>query len=104
MTTALKIESFQRPLELIKKTCSVEELIAQSTENVFHLFGWNDLPKPIKEAIYFDVYNFSTELHLNFNAIDPQRIERKKRVCYWVNQFKAGNCSAETASEMLVSN
>lgn len=104
MTTALKIESFQRPLELITKTCNVEEMITQSTENVFHLFGWNDLPKNIKEAIYSDVYNFSTELHLNFSAIDPIKVERKKRVCYWVNQFKAGNCSAQTAYEMLVVN
>lgn len=102
MATALKIQSYPQPLELIKREVSLEKLIKESTDNLFDLMNWNELPESIKSAIYNDVSGFAAELNLQFTAIHPEQKERKKRVCYWVNQFKAGNCSEETACEMLV--
>jgi hypothetical protein len=102
MATALKIQSYQKPIELIKKEASKEAEILKGTQDVFELLGWNTLPERLQSAVYNDVQSFSNELVYNYSTIDTQIKERKKRIYYWIGQFKAGHCSEDTVVEMLI--
>lgn len=102
MNSALKIQSLPKPIELIKKDPVKETEIESAVKELYSLLGWNTLPERLQRAVYQDVQSFSNELVFNYSSYDVEIRERKKRVHYWIGQYKAGNCTEETAVEMLL--
>ena len=101
MATAYKIQTLPKPFELIKKDESTENELNQLSAEVITLLGWDSLPERIKTTIFNDIRSFSNELMFNYTQINQEIRDRKKRIYYWIGQFKAGNCTEETAVEML---
>lgn len=81
--------------------CRFEEKKKWLEEDLFELFGWSDLPFDLKNAIIVDLAGHREELLGLYSTTDPQVYERRKRVAYWVNCYREGICSLETALQAL---
>lgn len=101
MNTALKIKHLPQPLALIQTPHGFEAHLQETTQELFELLGWNDIPQSIKALIQNDVKDFALEVLVPFTSIAPEKLERKQRIRYWMRQFKAGYCSESTVVEML---
>jgi hypothetical protein len=71
------------------------------TTNVFELFGWNDLPEKLKEAVRTDLNAYRDELLGLYSTCDPAVLNRRKSVSYWIKAYRRGLCSEETAEQAL---
>lgn len=84
--------SKNRGLSPVKSGESGSEL-----NRMFNLMGWANLPDPLKDEIVFDVATFVNELKGNYSTIDPAIDKRRKRVTYWINAYRDGICTLDTA-------
>ncbi len=72
-----------------------------SEADVFALFGWNDLPESLKNAIRLDMEAYRDELLGLYSTCDNGVKSRRKSVSYWVRAFRDGICSEQTATRAL---
>jgi len=92
-TTPLNL--FVAPLlKRIKKESLIEYNEMQQT---FVLMGWGELPDDLKFEIYNDVKFMVQELKGMYSSCDPFVENRRNTVHFWVNSFKDGICTLETA-------
>jgi hypothetical protein len=73
----------------------------QQLEEVFGLMGWGDLPDALKIEIKEDVAAMVNELEGRFSTNDPFVMKRRQSVTYWVDMYRSGVCSMQTAIEAL---
>lgn len=70
-------------------------------QQTFQLMGWGDLPDALKMEIKDDVSAMVKELEGQYSSCDPHVSRRRQRVVHWVNSFRDGICSIDTAIEAL---
>jgi hypothetical protein len=73
----------------------------QHLEEVFRLMGWGDLPDALKIEIKEDVAAMVDELEGRFSTCDPFVMKRRQSVTYWIDMYRSGVCSMQTAVEAL---
>ncbi len=71
--------------------------------DVFALFGWNDLPEQLKDAIRSDLEAYRDELLGLYSTCDNGVKNRRKSVSYWIRAYRDGICSEQTAAAALSS-
>jgi hypothetical protein len=69
--------------------------------DVFHLFGWNDLPDALRNVIRMDMEAYRDELLGLYSTCDESVKNRRKSVSYWIRAYREGICSEETAVSAL---
>lgn len=70
-------------------------------QEIFALMGWEDLPDALKVEIKEDVSSMVDELRGQYSSCDPYVKRRRQSVTYWVNCYKDGICSLNTAIQAL---
>jgi hypothetical protein len=73
----------------------------QKLQEMFELMGWGDLPDALKIEIKDDVAALVGELQGQYSSCDPYVARRRNSVTYWVNCFRDGICSLDTAVRAL---
>lgn len=73
----------------------------QQLEEVFDIMGWGNLPDVLKIEIKDDVVAMVDELEGRYSTCDPFVLNRRERVCYWVDMVQSGVCSLDTAIQAL---
>jgi len=70
-------------------------------QQIFEVMGWGELPDALKIEIKDDVQGMVDELEGRYSSCDPHVHARRKSVVYWVNAYRDGICSLETAIDVL---
>jgi len=73
----------------------------QQMNEMFALMGWEGLPDALKIEIKDDISAMVKELKGQYSTRDPHVERRRRRVVYWVDMFKDGACSKQTAIDAL---
>lgn len=73
----------------------------QKLQDVFQVMGWGGLPDTLKMEIKDDVEAMVRELEGCYSTCDPYVLKRRERVSYWVDAFRDGICSLQTAIDAL---
>lgn len=103
MNTALKLSdsSFsevESPLQKVDTTYQNED---ERLNQIYDALGWGDLPYRLKFQIAPDVVGYYDELIGMYSTCDPFVLARRKRVLYWINNYREGNCTLNTAVQAL---
>ncbi|MCC5926296.1 MAG: hypothetical protein JJU41_07005 [Bacteroidetes bacterium] len=105
MTTAKKLD-YNYPVlrsvdaHLVKKSHRRNPLLIE-TEDIFSLMGWAEIPEKLKLTIAIDMIGFRDEVAGLFSTRNPNVLNRRKRIYYWVNEYLQGNCSLQNAVDAL---
>lgn len=70
-------------------------------EEMFSLIGWADLPEQLKFVIEDDVRGYIEELNGRYSTTCAGVQRRRESVDFWVNSYRDGICSLETALDAL---
>lgn len=68
---------------------------------IYDALGWGDLPYKLKFVIASDVVGYYDELMGLYSTCDPGVIARRKRVAYWIENYRNHIASLETTLEAL---
>lgn len=104
MTTALKLHNQQSNTEtpvVLHKIDNALEAEDERLNQIYEAMGWGDLPYRLKFEIALDIVGFYDELTGLYSTRDPFVLARRKRVLYWINNYRSGNCTLETAVSAL---
>lgn len=99
-------QSSQRNLDInlepvLRKVLKEAEKEHRDLQQMFKLMGWIDLPDALKMEIKDDVAAMVDELQGQYSSCDPHVERRRQRVVYWVENYRDGVCSVDTAIEAL---
>lgn len=70
-------------------------------QQAFDLMGWGELPDALKIEIYDDVKFMVQELKGHYSSNNSFVHRRRESVHYWVNCYKDGICTLNTAIKAL---
>ncbi len=104
MNTAIKTsqKALDTNLEpVLRKVLKEAEKEHRELQQMFELMGWGDIPDALKLEIKDDVSALVNELNGQYSSCDPHVARRRKRVFYWVECYRDGICSLETAIDAL---
>ncbi|HKJ33128.1 MAG TPA: hypothetical protein VKA34_14925 [Balneolales bacterium] len=102
MTTAVKLNNQQLAhTSALTKVSTDRDNEDQALNEIYEAMGWGDLPYRLKFEIALDVVGFYDELRGMYSTRDPFVLARRKRVIYWINNYRAGNCSLQTILNAL---
>jgi hypothetical protein len=103
MATAVKLydQAIPEPTPNLRKIESNRSEEDQVLNGIYDALGWGDLPYRLKFEIALDVVGYYDELRGMYSTRDPFVLARRKRVVYWINNYREGNCSLETVIEAL---
>ncbi len=104
MNTAIKTSqtNFTTHLEpVLRKVLKEAEKEHQELQEIFNLLGWGDIPDTLKMEIKDDVSAMVDELKGRYSSCDPHVERRRQRVVYWVESYRDGICSLDTAIDAL---
>ncbi|HKI45948.1 MAG TPA: hypothetical protein VKA08_11515 [Balneolales bacterium] len=73
----------------------------QRLNEIYEALGWGDLPYKLKFVIASDVVGYYDELMGLYSTCDPGVIARRKRVAYWVENYRNHIASLETTLDAL---
>lgn len=102
--SALKIRKKFNAEPILRSIFNEAAIEHHQTEQMFRLLGWGDLPVELKLLIKEDVKGYVDELNGQYASCCPLVQRRRESVDFWVNSFKDGICSLETALEALKTN
>lgn len=86
---------------VLRKAFLQAEKEHKELQKIFSLMGWGDLPDALKVEIKDDVASMVDELKGQYSSCDPYVKKRRQSVTYWVNCYKDGICSLNTAINAL---
>lgn len=104
MNTAIKTSQKRLDVNLepvLRKVLKEAEKEHQKLQEMFDLMGWGDLPDALKMEIKDDVSAMVDELQGQYSSCDPHVARRRRRVVHWVESFRDGICSLQTAIDAL---
>lgn len=104
MNTAIKTtqKDFNTNLEpVLRKVLKEAEKEHRELQDMFNLMGWGDIPDTLKMEIKDDVSAMVDELKGQYSSCDPHVARRRQRVVHWVESFRDGICSLDTAIDVL---
>jgi len=86
---------------VLRKVLKDAEREHRELQQMFELMGWGDLPDALKMEIKDDVSAMVDELQGQYSSCDEHVARRRQRVVHWVQSFRDGICSLETAIDAL---
>ncbi|MDZ7682456.1 MAG: hypothetical protein U5J63_12270 [Fodinibius sp.] len=86
---------------VLRKVLLEAEKEHRELQQMFELMGWGDLPDALKMEIKDDVSAMVDELQGQYSSCDEYVARRRQRVVHWVNSFRDGICSLDTAIDAL---
>lgn len=104
MNTAIKTsrKNLTKNLEpVLRKVLKEAEKEHNQLQEIFNLMGWGDIPDMLKMEIKDDVSAMVDELKGQYSSCDPHVARRRTRVVHWVESYRDGICSLDTAIDAL---
>lgn len=104
MNTAIKTSQKHLDTNLepvLRKVLQEAEKEHRKLQDMFKLMGWSDIPDALKMEIKDDVSAMVSELKGQYSSCDPYVARRRQRVVYWVESYRDGICSLDTAIDAL---
>lgn len=99
--SALKIRKKFDASPVLRSIFTDAAIEHHQTEQLFKLLGWGDLPLDLKLTIKEDVKGYVDELNGQYSSCCTLIQRRRESVDFWVNSYKDGICSLETALDAL---
>lgn len=99
MSTALKT-TVLRSTPHLQAVKLADPLIAEASE-ILETMGWSDIPTELKRSVAIDVIGYRDELLGLYATRDPHVMARRRSVYWWVEAYRCGTCSLETALDAL---
>jgi hypothetical protein len=99
MSTALKTTAL-RSAPHLQAVKLADPLIAEASE-ILETMGWSDIPTELKRSVAIDVIGYRDELLGLYATRDPHVMARRRSVYWWVEAYRCGTCSLETALDAL---
>ena len=99
MNAAIALKNSNRPKIENRKASRLApvKLPAGKRAELLKLLGWDKLPESLLQVVEKDLEVFEKEINDNFSTIDHSIRRRRSRVQYWLNNYRNGTCSLETA-------
>lgn len=97
--TQKRIDANLEPV--LRKVLKEAEKEHRELQDMFDLMGWGDLPDALKIEIKDDVSSMVNELKGKYSSCDPYVARRRQRVVHWVESYRDGICSLQTALDAL---
>lgn len=95
MSTALSLRtSNQHQLK------SVPAGVPLLSSEMYHLLGWGNLSQAFKDLVEPDIHDYISTM-LNEEPILAAQEQRRRRIVYWIDAFRNGMCSEQTALSAL---
>lgn len=102
MATALKLHTNSgNETAVMHKVDAAMQEEDERLNQIYEAMGWGDLPYRLKFEIALDIVGFYDELRGLYSTRDPFVLARRKRVLYWINNYRNGNCSVDTVVKAL---
>ncbi len=95
MSTAISLRSTDQ-LTLTSVPAGVPLL----TSELYHLLGWGDLSAALKELVEPDIHDYVSTI-INEEPVIAAQEQRRRRIVYWIDAFRSGICSEQTAISAL---
>jgi hypothetical protein len=96
MSTAISLrQSDQLPLT------SVPAGVPLLTSELYHLLGWGDLSPAIKKVVEPDIHDYVSTI-INEEPVVAAQEQRRRRIVYWIDAYRSGMCSEQTALSALL--
>ena len=100
------IKTSHKPLDtnlepVLRKVLREAEKEHRELQDMFKLMGWSDIPDALKMEIKDDVSAMVDELKGQYSSCDPHVERRRQRVVHWVESYRDGICSLDTAIDAL---
>ena len=70
------------------------------SSELYHLLGWDDLSPSLKSAVETDIHEYIAAL-INEEPIVAAQEQRRRRILYWIDAYRSGWCSEQTALSAL---
>jgi hypothetical protein len=70
------------------------------TSELYHLLGWGDLSRAIKELVEPDIHDYVSTI-INEEPVLAAQEQRRRRIVYWIDAYRSGMCSEQTALSAL---
>lgn len=99
MSTAFKT-TVLRSAPQLQAVSLPDPLIAEASE-MLEAMGWTDIPSELKRSVAIDVIGYRDELLGLYATRDPHVMARRRSVYWWVEAYRCGTCSLETALDAL---
>lgn len=95
MSTAISLRSADQ-LTLTSVPAGVPLL----TSELYHLLGWGDLSPALKVLVEPDIHDYVSTI-INEELVVAAQEQRRKRIIYWIDAFRSGMCTEQTALAAL---
>jgi hypothetical protein len=95
MSTAISLRSTDQ-LTLT----SVPAGIPLLTSELYHLLGWGDLSPALKVLVEPDIHDYVSTI-INEEPVVAAQEQRRRRIIYWIDAFRSGMCTEQTALTAL---
>lgn len=99
MSTAFKT-TVLRSAPQLQAVSLPDPLIAEASD-MLEAMGWTDIPSELKRSVAIDVIGYRDELLGLYATRDPHVMARRRSVYWWVEAYRCGTCSLETALDAL---
>jgi hypothetical protein len=80
---------------------SVPAGIPLLTSELYHLLGWGELSPAFKVLVEPDIHDYVSTI-INGEVVVAAQEQRRRRIVYWIDAFRSGMCSEQTALAALV--
>lgn len=98
-TTQKRLDGNLEPV--LRKVLKEAEKEHRELQDMFKLMGWGSLPDALKMEIKEDVASMAGELKGQYSSCDPHVARRRTSVVHWVESYRDGICSLQTAIDAL---
>lgn len=95
MSTAISLRSADQ-LTLTSVPAGVPLL----TSELYHLLGWGDLTPALMVLVEPDIHDYVSTI-INEELVVAAQEQRRKRIIYWIDAFRSGMCTEQTALAAL---
>lgn len=95
MSTALSLRSSNQ-----HQLSAVPAGIPLLSSEMYHLLGWGDLSPNLKKLVEPDIHDYVSTM-LNDEPVVAAQEQRRRRIVYWIDAFRTGLCSEQTAITAL---
>ena len=105
MSTALALHGEQKAENKARKKARLKSVDIPKTDKseVLEMLGWARMPAALISAIDKDLEEFVREFKGHYSTVDERIRQRRDRIQYWMNNYKNGICSLDTAYSAMTS-
>jgi len=101
MNTTISYQTEKQTEQTLNNVDKVFRKESQEFKDMLTLLGWQNLPDKLLAEIVLDIADMKKELQLRYCSTDNAKDLRRRQVHYWVESYRQGTCSLETAVNAL---